>query len=152
MFSQTSEYALRVITYLAANAGISIKNAQIAQATKVPTGYLYKVLQTLDRAGLVHGQRGKLGGYKLSKSADQISVYDVIQAVDPLPRIHTCPLDLRSHGIKLCPLHRRLDQAFALVEEAFRASSIADFLSEKNPSVPLCENKAATRDRLHISR
>jgi len=140
MFSQTNEYALRVIAFLGGSQGASVKNADIARATKVPPGYLYKVLQTLDRAGLVNAQRGIHGGYSLARTPAEISVFDVIQAVDPLPRIKTCPLGLKTHGVKLCALHKRLDHAFSLVEEAFRNSSISDLLAESNSSIPLCES------------
>src|ERR1035437_2744136 len=102
MFSQTNEYALRVITFLGAHDGTPAKNADIAKATQVPAGYLYKVLQILDRAGLVRAQRGMHGGFTLNRPPAEITVFDVIQSVDPLPRIHTCPLHLASHGVKLC--------------------------------------------------
>src|SRR3954470_15585894 len=117
MFSQTNEYALRVITFLGAIPTGRARNSDIAEATKVPVDYLYKILQTLDRAGLVHAQRGKHGGYSLTRPSSAISVLDVVNALDPLPRIRSCPLNLRSHGVRLCPLHKRLDEAFALVEE-----------------------------------
>ena len=139
MFSQTNEYALRIITYLAAHADAPAKNAAIAKATKVPPGYLYKVLQTLDKAGLVTARRGMHGGFMLTRAARDITVFEVVQAVDPLPRIRTCPLHLASHGVRLCALHHRLDQAFILVEEAFRASTIADLLDDPRPSRPLCD-------------
>ena len=148
MFSQTNEYALRVITYLAANSDTPAKNADIAKATQVPPGYLYKVLQTLDKAGLVTARRGMHGGFSLSRPAQNITVFEVVQAVDPLPRIRTCPLHLASHGVRLCALHGRLDQAFAMVEEAFRASTIADLLADPRPSQPLCEGQ--TKPSLQI--
>ncbi|MCL2645737.1 MAG: Rrf2 family transcriptional regulator [Phycisphaerales bacterium] len=146
MFSQTNEYALRVVAFLAGNLDRPAKNADIAKATKVPAGYLYKVLQTLDRAGLVRAQRGIHGGFTLARSPAEISLLDVIQAVDPLPRIRHCPLGLKSHGKCLCPVHHRLDQAFALVEEVFRTSTLADLLAETSNSVPLC-NSASQHPR-----
>src|ERR1044072_8532883 len=100
MFSQTNEYALSVITYLAMHPGKPAKNAEIAKFTQVPPGFLYKVLQTLDRAGLVNGQRGMHGGFSLARPADQISVLNVISAVDALPRIRICPLQIEGHSLR----------------------------------------------------
>src|SRR5918993_392073 len=120
MFSQTSEYALRVVVYLASLDGAPATISQIAAATRAPAGYLAKVLLSLSRAGVVRTQRGLHGGSVLDRPADQITVYDVIQAVDPIRRITSCPLGLKSHGVNLCPLHRRLDDAIASVEQAFR--------------------------------
>ncbi|HEY3787784.1 MAG TPA: hypothetical protein VGL71_02965, partial [Urbifossiella sp.] len=56
--------------------------------------------------------------------------------------ITTCPLGLRTHGIRLCPLHKRLDDAIASVESAFRNSTLAEVLAEPSESVPLCESPA----------
>ena len=138
MFSQTVEYALRVVVYLATTGPAPAKNGTIAKATQVPPGYLYKVLQTLDKAGWVHAQRGMYGGFALARPAAEITVLDIVQTVDPLPRIRTCPLNISAHGVKLCPLHKRLDHAIAMVEQALAASTIADLLAEPTTSIPLC--------------
>lgn len=138
MISQTAEYALRAITHLAFNAGAPQTNKQISESTRVPMPYLSKVLQGMTRAGLVRSHRGLHGGFTLARPADRVNVYDVIEAVDPMQRIRTCPLGLVAHGMNLCPLHRRLDDAMELVERAFRESSIAEVISEPSSSTPLC--------------
>lgn len=138
MISQTAEYALRAIVFLA-DQGVSQTTQQIAKATRVPAGYLSKVLQGLARAKLVHSQRGLHGGFTLLKSPQDLTVWEVVDAVDPIQRIHSCPLGLKSHGVTLCPMHRRLDDAAALVEEAFRSSTVQELLDEPTSSKPLCE-------------
>lgn len=137
MISQTAEYALRMVVFLATLKERPATTRQIAAATQVPEGYLAKIVQSLSRAGLVRSQRGLHGGSVLAKDPATISVYDVVQAVSPIPRIRTCPLHLPSHGTNLCPLHKRLDDAAAAVEQAFRASTIAELLSEQAGSIPL---------------
>lgn len=142
MISQTAEYALRAVTHLAFNANVPQTNKQISVSTHVPMPYLSKVLQALARAGLIRSQRGLHGGFTLAKTAEELTVYSIIEAVDPLPRIRTCPLGLKAHGVNLCPLHRRLDEAMAFVETAFKESTIADLLAEPTSSIPLCSFKA----------
>jgi Rrf2 family protein len=139
MFSQTTEYALRVMVYLASLHGRTPTIAQIAAATRTPAGYLAKVLRSLARAGLIRSQRGLRGGSTLARPADQITVHDVVQSVDPIRRITSCPLGLTSHGVNLCPLHRRLDESIALVEQALRNSTLAELVAEPTVSKPLCE-------------
>lgn len=138
MLSQTVEYALRAIVFLADRAPETTTTEQIAEATKVPTAYLSKVLQSLSRKGLVRSQRGLGGGFTLGKCPDDLTVLEVVNAVDPLQRIRECPLELSAHGTHLCPLHRRLDNALELVEEAFRGTTLAEILAEPTGSVPLC--------------
>jgi Rrf2 family protein len=140
VFSQTSEYALRVVVYLASLGGRPATIAQIAAATRIPAGYLAKVLLSLSKAGIVRTQRGLHGGSVLANPAERITVYDVIQAVDPIKRITTCPLGLTSHGVNLCPLHKRLDKAIESVETAFRASTIAELVAEPTTSIPLVDS------------
>jgi Rrf2 family protein len=142
MFTQTTEYALRAVVYLASQAGQPRTAQQIAEATAVPhREYMAKVLQGLNRAGLVQSQRGLHGGFSLARPATELTVLDVVQAVEPLQRIRGCPLGIAGH-INLCPLHRRLDQAIALVEDALRRSTIAELLTEPSQArgipIPLC--------------
>ncbi|MBI5762509.1 MAG: Rrf2 family transcriptional regulator [Planctomycetes bacterium] len=142
MTSQTAEYALRAVVWLASQPDQALTTRQISETTKVPADYLSKVLQALARTGLVHSIPGRGGGFRLARAPKRISVLDVINAVDDTQRIRRCPLGLPSHGTNLCPLHRRLDDAMAMVEQAFATSTIAELLAESSTSAPLCEKKS----------
>ena len=138
MFSQTAEYALRAVVSLADSGGQPLTTQQIAKLTQVPLDYLSKVMQALGRTGLVESQRGKHGGFTLARPANRLTILDVLNAVDPLPRIRTCPLKLKGHGRQLCPLHRRLDDAVSSVEKAFAETPISDLLAPHAEIRPLC--------------
>ena len=144
MLSQTVEYALRAMVYLASSDEDPQPTDQIAEKTKVPPAYLAKVLQNLTKKGLVRSQRGVRGGFILARLPEEITVLDVVNAVEPIQRIRTCPLELKSHGVRLCPLHFRMDRALGMVEEAFRQSTLAEILAEPTESVPLCEFPSAS--------
>lgn len=139
MFSQTVEYALRAVAFLGGQAPEARTTDQIAVATRVPKAYLSKVLQGLSRGGVVHSQRGSGGGMTLVKKPDELTILEVVNAVDPICRIHTCPLGLASHGVRLCPLHKRMDKVLAQAEETFRNSTLAEILAEPSESIPLCD-------------
>jgi Rrf2 family protein len=139
MFSQTVEYALRAVVYLAYEAPDARTTEQIHQATKVKKAYLSKILQGLAKKGIVSTQRGVGGGVSLAKPPDELTILDVVNAVEPIERITTCPLGLAAHGVKLCPLHKRMDAALATVEKAFRETTLAEVLAEPGESVPLCD-------------
>jgi Rrf2 family nitric oxide-sensitive transcriptional repressor len=138
MFSQTVEYALRAAVWLAAHPDDPQTNQQIATATLVPADYLAKVLQSLGKGRVATAQRGRGGGYVLARPAAAITILDVVNAVEPVQRIKECPLGLEAHGIRLCPLHKKLDNAFEAIEQAFRETSLADILAEPSTSKPLC--------------
>jgi Rrf2 family transcriptional regulator, nitric oxide-sensitive transcriptional repressor len=138
MFSQKVEYALRAAVYLASRSETPHTTDQIAETTKVPRAYLSKVLQAMVRAGVLRTQRGLGGGVCLAHKPEELTILQVVSAVDPIQRIRTCPLGLAAHGVHLCPLHARVDKALATVEEAFASTTLAEVLAEPTQSIPLC--------------
>jgi Rrf2 family protein len=138
MLSQTAEYALRAIVFLADHPGEANTSEAIAAVTKVPIGYLAKIMQQLARDGLVSSQRGLHGGFTLEKNPRELTMYDVLQCIDPITRIKECPLKIEGHGTNLCQLHRRLDNAMQAIELAFRKTTINQLLTEPSSSHPLC--------------
>ena len=140
MFSKTVEYALRAMVHLleCERAGQGVQTVdQIALRTQVPLSYLSKVLQNLTRAGLITSTRGSGGGFRLAASASNISIYEVVETVDPIERINSCPLKLAAHSGKLCPMHKKMDDALALVEEQLRTTTLAEILGDASPEKPL---------------
>jgi Rrf2 family transcriptional regulator, nitric oxide-sensitive transcriptional repressor len=75
----------------------------------------------------------------LRKPPAELTILEVVNAVEPIGRIRECPLGLITHGVRLCPLHRRMDNALATVEEAFQGTTVAEILAEPTQSPPLCE-------------
>ncbi|MGB7921754.1 MAG: Rrf2 family transcriptional regulator [Pyrinomonadaceae bacterium] len=81
--STKSEYGLRALIYLAGSRdGRSIPAREIAQQWKVPIKYLEQILKTLKEAGIVEGQVGVAGGYRLTRPASLITAGEVIRILD----------------------------------------------------------------------
>jgi Rrf2 family protein len=93
------DYAVRAVVELA-SAGGTVKGERIAQAQAIPLKFLENILSELRRAGIVGSQRGAEGGYRLSRPAAEVSVADVIRAVEgPLADVHgTSPEQLQPPG------------------------------------------------------
>ncbi len=152
MISQSVEYALRAIVTIAQNEGEPCTAQKIAEITKVPGPYLSKLMQVLVRRGLVSSQRGLHGGFLLVRPPKDLTIWDVVDAVEPIQRITTCPLKIESHAGGLCPLHKNLDQAIETVERMFRKTTVADMLADNGSSTPLCEhNKTFTIDSSRVT-
>ena len=81
--SAKSDYAVRAAIELAHAAGEGpVKGERIASAQKIPPKFLETILVDLRHAGLVASQRGSVGGYWLALAPEEITVADVIRAVD----------------------------------------------------------------------
>jgi Rrf2 family protein len=80
--SARSDYALRAVIELAASGGGHVTADQLARTQAIPGKFLEAILTQLRRAGLVRSQRGPDGGFWLARPADEISLDDIIRAID----------------------------------------------------------------------
>jgi Rrf2 family protein len=136
MLSSTAEYALRIMIVLAEQKDTAQTSAQIAEATRVSSDYAVKILQWLGRAGMVHGRRGRGGGFTLRCDPDRTTLLDVVNVIDPLERITTCPLGREAHRNKLCPLHSRLDEVIGILSDSLNEMTIQDVIDgAKGPTL-----------------
>ncbi len=142
MLPKTTEYALRATVWLGQTPDKIHSAERLAEAIRVPRRYLHKVLQDLVKGGLVRSQPGPGGGYALDVAPAQFSILDVINAVTPIERIRSCPLNLKTHT-ELCPLHRELDKAYAAIETALSRVSVAELIKAPNSIAPLCKVASA---------
>lgn len=139
LLSDASEYALRAMVWMAQRPGQPQKVRELAEGTHAAPGYLVKVLQALTKADILSAQRGSRGGFTLERDPAKLTVLEVINAIDPIERILTCPLGLKSHGKHLCPMHKKIDDAMAKIEASFGSTTIKDLLNQRSRSKPLCD-------------
>jgi Rrf2 family transcriptional regulator, nitric oxide-sensitive transcriptional repressor len=128
--SNTVEYALRAVVWLAGRPGEAHTSQEIAAATQTPGRYLSKVLGSLSRAGVVSAQRGMGGGFTLARPAATLTVLEVVNAVEPVQRVGHGRLNLPEHAHDRSGLHRLFDDALDAVEETLSARTIADLLAD----------------------
>jgi Rrf2 family protein len=138
MISRTAEYALRAVVVLGSIPGGPRTTRRLAGQARVPSGYLSKVLRALGRAELVEARRGLGGGFVLSRPLDELTIREVINAVDPPSRIDRCPPEVAAHGRRLCTLHRRLDEGIARLEALFGGTTIGQLLAGPDLGQPPC--------------
>lgn len=101
--SSRCEYAARAIVELARNprAEEPLTATYLAERRQIPEKYLVHILLQLKRAGLVRSVRGAQGGYLLGRDPEDITLFDIVQAIDgpildPLPVDDTAGSDLRA--------------------------------------------------------
>jgi Rrf2 family protein len=88
--SAKSDYALRALIELASrDDGGPVSAEELGRLQEIPHGFLQAILADLRRAGIVMSQRGQSGGWRMGRPAEDVSVADVIRAVDgPLVSVY----------------------------------------------------------------
>jgi len=88
-----TDYGLRALAELATQPiGKSLLASEISEAVSVPENFLHKILQELQQAGLVKANRGRGGGFTLAKSPSEISLWEVVQALQGPFVVNRCLL------------------------------------------------------------
>ncbi len=108
IFSPTAKHAIRALIYLAVHDGLGpTLGKDIAASETIPKPFLSKILHDLRIKGLVKTTKGPGGGYELAKSAKDMTVREVVEAVDgPLDLSSTCILGLDECSDEVsCALH-----------------------------------------------
>lgn len=109
LLSKTCEYGLQAMLYLAVKTTDEpILLRDISDGLDIPSDFLGKVLQSLSRKGLVSSQKGRNGGFRLAKPAQDISPLEIIHAIDGSAFLHECVLGFPGCGDDSpCPVHRQ---------------------------------------------
>jgi Rrf2 family protein len=111
-FNQATDYAFRVVLYLAYwPEGTIIRGTELALKQNIPTRFLLKIMRSLMEGGLVKSFRGVEGGYALTRKPKEISLYDVIEAMEGPIVIQRClhePNNCTKQFGTACPVHQTL--------------------------------------------
>ena len=103
-------YAVRSMVYLKDNADKVVTLKTIAAGTVIPYSFLSKILQNLVRHGYLKSVKGKMGGFKLARPAEDISVYDIVWTTTGGRLLKTpCRKGALTCGCKLRGLWKDLD-------------------------------------------
>lgn len=141
--SAKADYAVRATVELAAGGGGPIKRDALATAQSIPSGFLENILLDLRQADVIRSQRGPEGGYWLARPAEQITVADVVRAVEgPLASVR----GERPGALTFEGTARPLEQLWVAVRASLRSVlesvTLADLAEGGLPE----EVEALTRD------
>ena len=89
--TRAGDYALRVMSFIASQeTGKTFMRNELSETCKVPDSFLGKILQSLSKNNILHSERGKNGGFKLTKKPYEITIYDILKAVEGDILINEC--------------------------------------------------------------
>jgi Rrf2 family protein len=136
LLSQTAEYALRAMAWLALeSAEVPVRAKDLAESTGIPIHYLSKILRRLVVANLLESQKGQGGGFVLARPAGKITFEAILSAVDAYPAQGRCAFGLGDCGeLNPCPLHVSWSQLSDAVHDWASATTLADI--DHTPAFP----------------
>jgi len=129
ILSQACNYGILSMLYIAKESkpGEYISIRKISTELNISFAFLTKILQILTQQGILHSVRGAKGGVALAKPSTEISMYDVIKAIDGDSMFHECILGLPGCGeLKPCPLHQEWAKIRDDLKGAFINRDLAD--------------------------
>ena len=138
------EWTLHCCTVLGAMPpGLAVPASVLAEFHGVPSAYLAKQMQALSRAEIVESVPGRNGGYKLARPAGEITILDVVLAVEGPERAFRCT-EIRQKGpsavspssyVKPCGIASAMWRAEEMYREGLAATTIADLVAELDTEV-----------------
>lgn len=107
MFSQTSEYAIRALSILSRYPRDQyVLVGTLAANAELPHHYLSKILQNLVRMQILESRKGSRGGFRLARDPDDITLYEIVNAIENLGQTRHCLLgQAECSDERACPLH-----------------------------------------------
>jgi Rrf2 family protein len=128
-----ADYALRAILYLARlQTGQRVPTSQIAAESHIPPSFLTKIISQLSIAGLIHTSRGAHGGVWLARSPEEITMLDVLEAIDGVVILNHCVEDPEGCNFSNdCTLHLFWQNTCGELVARLRKTSFATLAGEK---------------------
>jgi Rrf2 family protein len=130
--TRESLYALEGLAYLSTRPhGTVVALQEIAEARELPASFLSKIFQKLARHGIMSAERGRGRGYALARGADEITVREVLSAVEGPEALDRCFFwSGRCADSNPCPLHYRFRELRPVLESWLNEITLAEFAAK----------------------
>jgi len=126
VINRETDYAIRALAHLA-REGDTVSVSDLAASEAVPADFLRKIMQKLLRARVVKSSQGSFGGYRLRKAPEDMTLLDVLEAVQGPLCMNACFADPNvCKTVKVCALRKRLMSMQKEINEWFRGINLAD--------------------------
>jgi len=132
--SAKADYAVRAVAELAASPDGPVKGERLADSQDIPLQFLEHILLDLKHSGIVRARRGAKGGYWLAKPSDEVSIADVIRAVEgPIAHVQSAPPESITYQGSAKELQNVWIAVRASLREVLESTSLADLVSGNLP-------------------
>jgi Rrf2 family protein len=129
LLTRSTDYAVRALAYLAKKGDETVTVSELVERLRIPRPFLRKILQALDRAGILSSRKGKSGGFRLSAAADRIFLADLIRIFQGPFKLNECLFKkvVCPHR-RVCGLKKRIDRMEKRLVLELRDVTIKDLL------------------------
>ena len=132
--SAKADYAVRTVAELAASPDGPVKGERLADSQDIPLQFLEHILLDLKHSGIVRARRGAKGGYWLAKPAEDVSIADVIRAVEgPIAHVQSAPPESITYTGSARELQNVWIAVRASLRDVLESTSLADLVSGNLP-------------------
>lgn len=144
--STTTSYAIQALTSLAAPDFPRAMIADIARRAGVPAAYLAKIMKRLNDAGIVESKRGSKGGIWLARAPEQITLLEIMNAVDGADYLDGCLLGCEvCSDERACPTHAFWKPLRAKIRTQLASLTLAEILVFEESRRPVPRRAAAAK-------
>ncbi|MBN8581384.1 MAG: Rrf2 family transcriptional regulator [Anaerolineae bacterium] len=133
--TRQADYAVRAVLHLARSGDTRTATSVIAEEQKIPPSFLAKIISQLSIAGLLHTSRGARGGVTLARQAGEITLLEVIEAIDGPIQLNECVGNTNTCSFdKDCPLRPVWCEAQEELVGRLKGTNFADMISKGQTS------------------
>lgn len=125
--TRQADYAIRAVRYLSRAGNQRAATSTVAKEMKIPPSFLAKIISQLSIAGIVQTSRGAHGGVMLARPPEEITLLDVVEAIDGPIQLNECVADPgKCEFSEDCAMHPVWVEAQKLLTERLRATTFAN--------------------------
>jgi Rrf2 family protein len=136
LITRETDYAVRTVLYLARDRDRTANVTEVAHAMHIPKSFLAKVLQRLVRHHILTSMRGVKGGFRLARKPSEISLLDIMEAVQGPAGINVCAIDSkRCHLSATCSVHPVWVEIRQELEKRLKRQTIGKLVGTRKQSL-----------------
>ena len=125
--SKTSEYALRILIYMAKAPDTLYSASHLIEKLNVSDKYLRRLMTDLCKSGFIQSIQGREGGYRFIRDTREIFIYDVINSVENLDKLSRCVLGLDKCSCENpCAMHDTWLKVRSQIDKVYRETRLSD--------------------------
>ncbi|MCS7010474.1 MAG: Rrf2 family transcriptional regulator [Anaerolineales bacterium] len=130
--TRQADYAIRAVHYLSRVGNQRAATSTVAKEMKIPPSFLAKIISQLSIAGIVQTSRGAHGGVRLARPPEEITLLDVVEAIDGPIHLNECVADpAKCEFSEYCIMHPVWVEAQQILAERLRSTTFANLKQQE---------------------